>query len=276
MRSSRTLEGVVLMALTLLTSACAPDLASEGETGDESGPDTGPDMGSDTGDEQLPPPCDPWAPACAANEKCVPWASEAGDFSDDRCVPVEGAGQPGQLCQWDGVGVGTDDCDATSFCWHHDASGDGICRELCHGTPGMPSCDGEGTFCAATGEVDNLCLLRCEPLVDPLVSECLPGEGCYLAVDVGVAVCLEPSDTLEIGEVCGLPSDCVPGLTCVPNVVLDDCAGASCCTPWCFPDTDDELCASYDPDYSCQPLFNPGGLPPYPIPFNVGLCALPG
>jgi hypothetical protein len=264
-----------LAPLVLMLTTCSSDTVTaetregESETVNSTATELEEQPTEDEGGDEQPPLCDPWASTCGADQKCVPWANENGEFNEDRCVQVLGDRQPGQLCQWDGIGVGTDDCDVRSFCWNHDASGDGICREFCGGTPIEWSCDDAPSTCSLSGPVDNLCLPSCYPMIDPLIKPCLPGEACYLVKQAGWFACM-PSGERGFGEICEQPNDCAADLLCIE--ALPRCAGEACCTAFCVQGLGPNPCEEFGPNWGCEQLF-PVPAPGIGSPENtVGAC----
>jgi hypothetical protein len=184
-------------------------------------------------EEQL---CDSYAQDCPDGEKCVPYGSTGGNWDAFKCVPVLGDQKPGEPCHYSGVAEATDDCDATSACWDvMDLDGEwiGSCAPFCTGTEDDPQCpDSPGCVdysCLIASFSINLCVHTC----DPLAQDCSAGLACYWANN-GFN-CIFSTQDLPIGEVCAYINDCVGGSGCTESELLPNCAGASCCTPFCDP-----------------------------------------
>ena len=292
------------LALAGLVTACADDGGS-GDTGTDtdatttatgsttgtgtgsgtgSGSSSGTASGSSTGGQDCPEegrpgpapetcPCDPWLQDCQDGLKCAPVAAGGQNvWSTNECVPVDPDPKaPGQPCTApDGPSAGIDDCEAGAVCWDVDArTGEGVCVELCTGTPDAPQCTNADHACSITNAgVLTLCLPQC----DPIGQDCPDGQGCYPeshgffcsnAVGTGGAY----------GDPCEFLNACEPGLWCADASAVPGCRGAvGCCTPLC-----DVGAANDCPDaamgQTCVPLFEAGQAPAgYE---NVGSCAIP-
>lgn len=216
-----------------------------------------------------PVSCDPFMQDCPEGEKCVPYASDGGNWNANKCVPVNGDQAPGEPCIYAGKREGTDDCDASSLCWNvTEVEGElvGECLPFCLGRPDRPQCP-EESFCPISGDGSiNVCIPRC----DPLVQDCDEGRGCYWG---GSAfICAVTIDDIPVGEPCGFINDCVPGLVCVTAEVVPNCAGSACCSAFCNTSLGDEQCAVL-PGTTCSGFFEEGMEPPgYE---TVGVCILP-
>jgi hypothetical protein len=212
---------------------------------DSSGSESSSESTEATTSDFVPPPfdfvdegaCDSYAQDCPEGEKCVPYGSAGGNWDSYKCVPVLGDQMPGEPCHYHGLLEATDDCDATSFCWDvMDDQGEwiGACAPFCTGTADDPQCpESPGCVdysCLISSEFSpNLCVHTC----DPVVQDCGAGLGCYWANN-GFN-CIFTTDNLAVGEVCEVINGCVVGSNCVASELLPDCAGASCCTPFCDP-----------------------------------------
>jgi hypothetical protein len=159
------------LALVLLASACSPEIVSV----DEAPMATESESESPDVDQPIDASCDPFAQDCPTGEKCVPYASTgAGNWDDNKCVPILGDGEPGDACTYDGPVAGTDTCGAGSLCWHMEELVGGTCTPFCTGTADEPSCaEGSACFLAIEATI-NLCFLVC----DPLAPNCPDGQSC--------------------------------------------------------------------------------------------------
>lgn len=225
---------LVLLALVACNDrATSTDPTESTTSGSTTGtdPTDSPTFQVDTGcisefcfDDDLPPedPCDLDAQDCPAGEKCT-WNGDAV-----VCVPVAPQpAAPGQACAT--LGTFVDTCAAGALCWI-----DGLCHPLCTG-PDAPC--GGGATCVHVDGPAGVCADRC----DPLMSTCPVGQVCVVPSD-DVPVCA-PDDSGpggEAGDVCQFVNGCDPGLQCVSQAAFVDCAGSSCCTPFC--DLDAPVC----------------------------------
>ncbi len=209
-------------------------------------------------------PCDPWAQDCPEGEKCVPYSSDGGaGWNDVKCVPILGDQAPGEPCVYTGVVDATDDCDATSWCFT--AEGAGICHSFCTGSLEFPECPA-GFQCLLDADGDiNVCLQDC----DPLVQDC--GDDLVCVWTGSNFACVIPAQNLPVGEPCVFANDCELGLQCIEGAV-PDCAGQTCCTPFCEVSLGDGQCGAL-PGTACVAFFAEGEAPPGLE--NVGLCVVP-
>lgn len=209
--------------------------------------------------------CDPWLQDCPEGEKCVAYASTGGDWDANRCVPVTGAGAPGDPCVYSGPIEATDDCDESSYCWNVDDMHIGTCLAFCTGLPEMPECP-IGSDCMISGEGSiNLCVDTC----DPIGQDCNDGFACYWAG--AFFECIMTTMDIPPGEACGFLNDCAGGLACVAAGLLPSCLGDSCCAAFC--DVND-IAACPDPNLECVPFFDQGQAP---VGYeHIGVCGVPG
>ena len=214
--------------------------------------------------------CDPFLQDCPDGEKCMPYASQGGNWDAHKCVPILDDQGVGDTCVYDGPIAATDDCDGTSMCWNTvevDGEFVGTCTPLCTGNPAEPECP-DNYYCALSGEgVLTLCLQTC----DPLLQECGDGEGCYWVNQQ--FVCVGPTQDTPLGEPCAFLQDCVAGLFCVAEANLPACADASCCASFCDLGVGDAFCEDLVPGTVCVPFFEEGGAPAEHE--DVGVCILP-
>jgi hypothetical protein len=204
--------------------------------------------------------CDSFEQDCPEGEKCVPYASTGETLDANKCLPITGEGEPGDVCTYGGIVVPTDDCGADSHCW---ADGDvGVCREFCQGTPDEPTCP-EGFQCLIGGDGS---ISLCMPTCDPLLQDCDPGSACYWN-DV-MFTCEETTGNVALGDPCVAIGDCSLGLICASASLLPNCAGDYCCVSYC--DLSAPMCEQ--PDTECAAFFD--GVPPAGYE-DVGVCIIP-
>ena len=272
---SMTLFGCASLVLTGCTKDEAPgaEEAADDETGDGDGDGDG-DGGGDEGvfiptDDDLAAPseCDPFAQDCPDGEKCVPWASSGGTWDSNKCVPVDGDGQPGDSCTSTGAVEATDNCGAETLCWDvMEVDGEllGICTEYCTGTADDPNCPTDTDCLIANDGSINLCIDTC----DPLLSECGPGLACFWAVDN--FQCIFTTSEIPTGDVCGFINDCESGNWCAAAELMPDCQGGGCCASFC--NLTDPTCTQAGTE--CTEFFAEGmALPGFE---DVGVCIVPG
>jgi hypothetical protein len=207
--------------------------------------------------------CDPWLQDCPEGEKCV--AGGATGWEINFCVQVTGAAQIGDPCMYSGTADSLDDCDADGFCWNVNMDGVGTCTPFCTGSPDEPICEpGQGCSIANNGSI-NLCLQEC----DPLLQDCEGENICFYDFS-GNFVCAFGAGDIPTGEPCGFINDCAAGNVCLDAAALVNCNGASCCGEFC--DLADPACATMGTE--CTAFFEEGTAPPgYE---TVGVCIVPG
>jgi hypothetical protein len=164
----------------------------------------------------------------------MPWADDGGEaWNALRCVPVDGSSdQPGESCIVEGSGVsGIDSCAIGAMCFFVDPTTNaGTCVAQCGGTPFDPVCD----------SVDDACLIAndgvlalCLPTCDPLLQSCGAGQVCVPADDDFVCM-TSYVDPAGEEEACDGINACDVGLLCIEGAAVGgNCAGATCCTPYC-------------------------------------------
>jgi hypothetical protein len=208
--------------------------------------------------------CDLFAQDCPVDEKCVPFAENGPTWDNAKCVPVLGAGAPGEPCTTDGVVEATDDCDATSFCFGFDQDNlGGSCHPFCTGNISMPECI-DGWACAVPAEGPPFCLQECDPLGDT----CGAGSECtWTGTMFG---CVDEGGAAQTGEACTFVNDCDSGLLCVVGPALAGCADDGCCTPFCSLMAGDGPCQMINAEHVCEPFFSE---PPVGSE-DVGVCVL--
>ena len=211
--------------------------------------------------------CDPWTQDCPEGQKCVPYASSGGAWDATKCVDVLGSQAMGEPCSYAGAAEATDDCDATGYCWGvNEVDGElvGVCAAFCTGSPDEPMCPA-GYFCPLAGDgTINLCHRTC----DPIVQDCQEGTGCFWS---GANFqCIFTTQDIPPGQPCGYINDCAPGSSCIDGAELPECAGSSCCAPFCELGGDPSPCAAI-PGSVCTPFFNEDPPPELAL---VGYCGL--
>jgi hypothetical protein len=247
------------------------------EVGSDSGSDSGPsfDVGNGGGfvvfaDLPADWACDPFAQNCALGEKCMPWASDGGDtWNATRCTPLsDDPAQPGDPCTAEGSATsGIDDCDVGAMCWGVDPiTLDGVCIELCQGAPENPVCTApEDTCVIANDGVLTVCLPRC----DPLLQDCVDGDGCY---PLGDFFACYPAGAGAYGDACESATDCDPGRFCADATSVPGCMASGCCSSLCDVSVGDPD-AACGAGQSCVTWYVEGTAPPELE--NVGGCVVP-
>ncbi len=219
-------------------------------------------MGDDLGGVSS---CDPWMQDCPDGEKCVAYASGGGTWDANKCVPVNGDGEPGDPCMYAGAVESTDDCGASSWCWDVNAEGVGTCTPFCTGSPDSPACDPGSSCSIANNGSINLCLQSCSPLLQ----DCpVDGTSCYW--DGNNFVCANATQDIPAGEPCGFINDCVGGTICLAPEAFPSCNGASCCGEFC--DLAEPTCTIDGTE--CTAFFEEGTAPPGFE--DIGVCVVPG
>lgn len=170
--------------------------------------------------------CDIWAQDCPSSYKCI--AESLTKMP--RCRPLsDNPDQVGDLCSTLGQNDG-DSCDKDGMCV------DGVCRELCSGSPNGPSCSAIKDLCHSYASGTPLCEERC----DPLLLTC--SANTYCSTDAGVPygqfTCRHATvDNLGIGGAgCTITPDCHQGFACIamnqmPQGYCQVNGLAACCAP---------------------------------------------
>ncbi|NJK33366.1 MAG: ribulose phosphate epimerase [Deltaproteobacteria bacterium] len=214
----------------------------------------------------VPEYCDLITQDCPEGEKCVAYGSTGGYWDATKCTPVKGDQKPGEPCVLDGIALGTDDCDETGMCVDvEEIDGQllGTCALYCTGTLDTPMCP-PGYSCVVNSGPLAFCYESC----DPLLQDCQVGLACYWANDD--FHCVFTTEDIPTGEPCGYINDCAKGNICLDASLLPECAGSSCCVPYC--DLADPDCASL-PTTECVPFFERDTAPPgYE---QLGVCIVP-
>ncbi len=212
--------------------------------------------------------CSTWDQDCAKDEKCMPWANDGGTaWNATRCTPL--ADDPhavGEPCTAEGTFVsGIDTCEGGAICrGSDDETLEGICIEMCSGSPEAPICDDtESATC--TGTVVPLCL----PICDPLLGTCADGFAC---VPVASGWECMPEGPFLPGEPCEFVNACLDGAACLAPDAQCPEGSAGCCTSICdLSDPDPDLgCLD---GQTCMPFYEDGeAVPGYE---DVGICRSP-
>ena len=247
-----------------VSSGCGTEVSSSSTTCTFLGCD------SDTGTSAS---CDPFAQDCPDGHKCAPVTPDGGTYwSETRCVPVNGDGQPGDDCVAESVVDGLDDCAKGVMCWDVDEKGNGECVEQCSGSARAPVCF-NSIWCTISSEgALNLCL----PVCSPLLQDCDADEACYPVSDSFSCAPDASGEEGQANDPCEFINVCDPGLMCVdPGFVGAGCpqGSAGCCTPFCDLS---KPAACPNPDQQCVPFFDPMSIPiTPPDAAKIGVCGLP-
>ncbi len=214
--------------------------------------------------------CDPMAQDCPEGEKCTAVSQTEGDpWEVNVCVLVKGDGGLGDPCNIEGGKyTGIDNCDLGYICMLTDEDGnDGTCIEFCDSNM---ICVESGAKCVSYNQGSlPICLSNC----DPLLQDCLMGQGCYPSGGSDF-VCFKTSVEVGmggIGDGCNYTNQCQPGLMCVAPAAVPDCQESGCCSLFCSVMEGSEICL---PGQECLPYFAMGEAPPGSE--DVGVCQIPG
>jgi hypothetical protein len=221
--------------------------------------------------------CDVWAQDCMDGEKCMPWANDGGNaWNATRCSPIDdNPNQIGDPCTVEGSGVsGIDDCAIASMCWNVDPETNmGTCIAFCSGSEANPVCEDPATSCSILNEGT---LILCLPTCDPLIQNCMEGEGCYITNDTFSCVPDAGGEMGAYGEGCEFLNVCDPGLACMGPDAVPGCAGSiGCCSPFCDVSDPDSgaACPGAAGGQECVTFYEEGQAPPGLE--DVGICAIP-
>lgn len=218
--------------------------------------------------------CDIWNPgACPEGEKCTAYATSGTSWDANKCVMVQGNGQPGDDCTaTDGNPVsGNDDCAKGSMCWNIDPdTTTGYCIEFCTDA---------GLLCTD----DLVCIVQndgvlplCVPLCDPL----LAGADCPQTGDLCIP---DPTETGFVcmrdvsggngfyGAACETHDSCNQGLFCATAEHVPDCQGSDrCCSEFCEINQTN-TCAGMAQGQTCLTWYEDPGPPMWD---RVGFCGI--
>jgi hypothetical protein len=210
-------------------------------------------------------------------EKCTAYSTDgagppASPWDANKCVPVTGSLQEGDLCDIKGGKyTGDDQCDVGLICLLTDDDGiGGACVEFCDSNM---QCSNPSANCAVYNDGSlPICLTDC----DPLLQDCPDGQGCYASAAGDGFICFKfsgmPGEGIA-GEECNYVNACAPGLACLAPDAVEGCASqAGCCSPFCDL-TDADPNAGCNPNEECTAWFEMGQAPPEHT--DVGVCALP-
>lgn len=250
--SSPLLRSLLAGALVLTLTGCPED--------------NGPGVG---GGGTPGPMCDIWdADDCGSGQKCV--GESVHDQPQCRSVGSN-PDQVGDSCSNNGPG---DTCDVGAMCI------EGVCRQLCTGAPGNPSCAPLGTnfFCHI---YENSGVPVCEEECDPLVAaSCSGGLHCvpasFPSLERFTCGVDDSGGNGTLGDSCANQNQCAQGHVCVPESSLAgaaQCGGGTCCTELCeLPDDENPENPCSTALHSCVPFYS--GSPP-PGLEHVGVCVIP-
>lgn len=225
--------------------------------------------------------CDPMSlHDCPDGEKCAAYATVGSAWDANKCVPIQGDGQPGDDCEAYGANAGVsgeDSCGNGSMCWDIDPDTQtGYCIAFCQGSFEDPECP-DGAVCAVYNDgVLPLCTSMCDPLLGG--SDCPSNDNaCVPNPSGGGFVCILGGEGWGVyGTECLYVNSCNAGLYCAPPEAVPGCQGAQgCCSEFC--DLDDpmasEQCSGYEGGQACIPWFEMGEAPAGFA--HVGACAIP-
>jgi hypothetical protein len=99
----------------------------------------------------------------------------------------------------------------------------------------------------------------CGPSCDPLLQDCVDGQGCYAIEDSFLCAADVSGGGGAAGDSCDTFDACDPGQGCIAVEDLPACLGAACCTPFCDLSDPSPTC----PDgLQCIEWFALGATPP--------------
>lgn len=262
--TSGTTSGTTGVTTGVTTSATSEAITTGGDC--MSGFLCNPDAG---GGEALG--CDVFAQDCNEGEKCVAYGSGGSNsWNATKCVTVTGDGVPGDVCSAPQGGLaGVDDCGAGVFCWDV-LNNLGVCVALCQGTADSPTCDPDSVCLVSNEGVLNLCLPRCDPLVQDCPGDdlCVPnGDNFFCSQDAS-------GDEGQTNDPCQGGNVCDKGLLCRDTATASsacDPGSNGCCQPYCeYPDA-----PCPNPDQACLQWYNPDDLPMNDPKLAIGICGIP-
>ncbi|MBK8263152.1 MAG: hypothetical protein IPK80_17650 [Nannocystis sp.] len=213
--------------------------------------------------------CDPQAQDCPEGEKCTFYRDVANPNGANRCVPVVGDGQIGDVCMI--LNDDTDTCAKGLFCWGTEPDdAPGVCTEMCDSREQCSS----GDPCTITnGGALPLCLPKC----DPLAPVCPVGWACYDDWDFSDYWFCDrdkSGDQGKHGDGCATINGCDPGLICAVADTVDSetclqSGSDGCCAVVC--DLTEEVVCPGEKE-KCISKYTDD--PPLEY-MNVGQCAIP-
>lgn len=214
--------------------------------------------------------CDVFAQDCHDGEKCVAYGTGGSSWNATKCVPVMGEGVPGDVCSAPQGGLtGIDDCGAGAFCWDV-LNNLGVCVALCEGTANSPMCDAESVCLISNEGVLNLCLPKCDPLVQDCPGDdlCVPnGANFFCSQDAS-------GDEGQANDPCQGGNVCDKGLLCRDTATASsacDPNSTGCCQPYCeYPGG-----SCPNPDQECLQWYSPDDLPANDPALDIGVCGIP-
>jgi hypothetical protein len=176
-------------------------------------PDAAPVPDAPPGTPDAGGPCDPVnQTGCGGGQKCT-WNSST---SQTECAAAGGKAN-GASCT---VFAGIDDCVAGNQCINS------VCETICSTNPN--SCT-TGTCTIFTNTfTDNPDTGVCQPTCDPLAPNCGTGDGCYLSLTSGSAVCAPPTASATQGQPCTALNACAAGYNCMLNDTPTSMSGLDC------------------------------------------------
>ena len=218
--------------------------------------------------------CDPKLQDCPQGTKCTATNLLPGDYwNDNRCVPVmgtQGLGESCQIADLNEPGNGLDDCDVGLICLNFDDQGKGYCSEFCNKDD---ECDSGQGLCIP--DINDGLLPICLATCDPLLQDCVAGQGCYGDPAGPPFICFNPDPGESSGmknAFCEFDNQCLAGFSCVDAAKNAGCTPGdkACCTPYCdLGDPNPQ--ANCDAGEKCVAYFNES----YPGYEDVGLCVIP-
>ena len=263
--TTATPEPITTTTTTLDPTTLDPTTASPTTTGENpfvTEPDGGPDSIIE---------CDVFKQDCDLGQKCTAWAEGGGGaWNATKCVDITGDGAPGEPCMTMGGGAsGIDDCRLGAMCWDVNAENQGICVALCTGTEDAPICPAKFDCAISSEGTLNLCLFRC----DPLLQDCPGDELCIPTGDKFICVLDASGETGAVNDPCEFANACDDGLVCLNTAsasIACQQGSQGCCQPFCkFPGS-----PCPNPDQECLQWFDP--MMEIPDGYeHIGVCAIP-
>lgn len=214
--------------------------------------------------------CDVFAQDCPDGFKCMPWANNGGNsWNAAKCTPIDAdPKQVGDTCQAEGGGLsGVDDCVEGTMCWFLDAENQGVCIDMCDGTPEAPTCPDQNQICDISNDgVIIVCLNTC----NPLVQDCPEGQICFHdGANEFICDFDASGEEGQYQDPCAYINVCDYGLFCADPASVPGCMGSDgCCSPYCS--LKEPMC----PDgTTCVSWYEEGNAPPGQE--DIGACIIP-